>query len=129
MADRTKEHMRTDRRLLERPGWITKAELEQELAALPDVSDKIDPREDDPAGESESSEIAAPVSESRLSDVSFSSRPDGMSGSAEASSPSSPETSAPAAYSSPGSPVDPSRDPHSDGGSGEGGGGGFSPSH
>ena len=51
MDNRSKDLMRMDRRLLERPGWITPEELERELAELPDVSDKIDTRESDPSGE------------------------------------------------------------------------------
>ena len=33
--------LRLDRRLIRRPGWLSKEELERELAALPDVSHKI----------------------------------------------------------------------------------------
>ena len=35
--------LRLDRRLIQRPGWLPKEELERELAALPDVSHKIAP--------------------------------------------------------------------------------------
>jgi len=38
--------LRLDLRLQTRRGWIDPAELEQELAALPDVSDKIDESEE-----------------------------------------------------------------------------------
>ena len=34
--------LRLDRRLQTRRGWIDPADLEKELSALPDVSDKID---------------------------------------------------------------------------------------
>jgi hypothetical protein len=40
------EKLRLDRRLTHRRGWISKAEFEQALAELPDVSDKIAPAED-----------------------------------------------------------------------------------
>ena len=46
------EKLRLDRRLLHRPRWISKAELERELELLPDVSDKIAPLEEpDPLAE------------------------------------------------------------------------------
>ena len=51
MEKQPMDGMQLDKRLLERPGWITSEELERELSALPDVADKIDPREDDPSGE------------------------------------------------------------------------------
>lgn len=38
-----------DRRLLDRPGWISPADLESQLAALPDVAGKIDDREGEPS--------------------------------------------------------------------------------
>ena len=41
------EGLRLDRRLLNRRGWISKAEREAELAALPDVSDKVAPPDED----------------------------------------------------------------------------------
>ena len=50
------ERLRLDRRLLDRRGWITKVEREKELAALPDVSDKIAPPDE------ESSEDASATS-------------------------------------------------------------------
>jgi hypothetical protein len=47
------ENLRLDRRLLNRRGWISKAEREKEFAALPDVSQKIaPPDEESSAGES-----------------------------------------------------------------------------
>ena len=65
MPNRSKDLMRMDRRLLERPGWISPEEVDQELAALPDVSDKIDQREDEPEDDVETApapaaEVAAP---------------------------------------------------------------------
>ena len=43
--------LKLDRRLLRRRGWIDPAELERELEALPDVSDKVKPPEaDEPEG-------------------------------------------------------------------------------
>ena len=41
-------NLRLDRRLARRRGWIDPEELERELAALPDTSDKIQPPEDEP---------------------------------------------------------------------------------
>lgn len=52
MADRTKSLLKLDRRLIERREWIDPAELERELDALPDVSDKIASPEDNPEGSS-----------------------------------------------------------------------------
>ena len=52
------EKLRLDRRLINRPGWISKAELEKNLEALPDVSDKIAPLE-----EAEEPSKAAPAEE------------------------------------------------------------------
>ena len=46
--------LKLDRRLLRRRGWIDPAELERELEALPDVSDKIQPPEADVPEGSES---------------------------------------------------------------------------
>jgi hypothetical protein len=39
--------LRTDRRLINRRGWISKAELEKDLETLPDVSHKIAPPEEE----------------------------------------------------------------------------------
>ncbi len=39
MTDR-RDDLRFDRRLLQRPGWIGRDELEAYLASLPDVSEK-----------------------------------------------------------------------------------------
>jgi hypothetical protein len=41
------EKLRLDKRLIHRRGWIPKAELEELLEALPDVSDKIAPPEEE----------------------------------------------------------------------------------
>jgi hypothetical protein len=41
MIDPALRKLRLDRRMLDRRGWIPQNELERELAALPDVSDKI----------------------------------------------------------------------------------------
>ncbi len=46
MNRETTEKLRLDRRLMDRSGWLSKAEREKSLAALPDVSDKIAPPED-----------------------------------------------------------------------------------
>jgi len=45
MLDDALRKLRLDRRLAERRGWITKAELERALAELPDVEDKAAPPE------------------------------------------------------------------------------------
>lgn len=46
MNRETTEKLRLDRRLMNRRGWLSKAEREKSLADLPDVSDKIAPSED-----------------------------------------------------------------------------------
>ena len=48
MIDESLKKLRLDRRLADRPGWATKEELDQALAALPDVSEKIAPAEEPP---------------------------------------------------------------------------------
>jgi hypothetical protein len=45
MLDDALRKLRLDRRLMERRGWIPKAELERALAELPDVEDKAAPPE------------------------------------------------------------------------------------
>lgn len=40
MDTRTQRRLRLDRRLTDRRGWIASEDLERELAALPDVSEK-----------------------------------------------------------------------------------------
>ena len=50
--------LRLDRRLGSRRGWTEPNEIEEELAKLPDVSDKIAPQED-----TESAESSTPESE------------------------------------------------------------------
>jgi len=44
------DKLRLDRRLHTRRDWISKEDLEKELAALPDVSEKIDKSDPDRAG-------------------------------------------------------------------------------
>ena len=51
------EKLRLDRRLVYRQGWISRAELEKNLEALPDVSHKIAPSEEEELSE------AAPAEE------------------------------------------------------------------
>lgn len=51
------ERLRLDRRLIGRKSWISQAELDAELAALPDVSDKIAEVESEP-GEEEGADPA-----------------------------------------------------------------------
>ncbi len=47
MVHKSLQALTLDRRLLRRRGWIAAEALEQELAGLPDVSDRIaDPEED-----------------------------------------------------------------------------------
>jgi hypothetical protein len=48
-------NLKLDRRLLRRRGWVDPEELERELADLPDVSHKAQPRggDEEPAPESE----------------------------------------------------------------------------
>jgi hypothetical protein len=49
MDQKSLQQLRLDRRLLRRPGWIGREELARSLEALPDVSDKIAPREEEAA--------------------------------------------------------------------------------
>jgi hypothetical protein len=53
MDQESMKKLRLDRRLAHRRGWIASEQLERELAALPDVSDKIEPGERESAGEEE----------------------------------------------------------------------------
>ena len=52
MIDESLRKLRLDRRLADRPGWVSKEELERALASLPDVSEKIAPPEEAPAAHS-----------------------------------------------------------------------------
>jgi hypothetical protein len=47
MDHKTMQQFRLDRRLIRRNGWIGREELERALESLPDVSDKVAPREPD----------------------------------------------------------------------------------
>ena len=47
MDDKAMQQFRYDRRLIRRRGWIGREELERALEALPDVADKIAPREEE----------------------------------------------------------------------------------
>ncbi len=49
MLDEALRDLRTDRRMLDRRGWITRQELATTLAELPDVADKVAPQEESPA--------------------------------------------------------------------------------
>ena len=49
MDRETISKLRVDRRLIQRRGWIPPEELEQTLAALPDVSHKIAPKDEEPS--------------------------------------------------------------------------------
>jgi hypothetical protein len=48
MLDEALRDLRTDRRMLERRGWITRQELAATLAGLPDAADKVAPQEEPP---------------------------------------------------------------------------------
>ena len=47
MVHKSLRALTLDRRLIRRRGWISAEELEQELAGLPDVSDRIAAPEED----------------------------------------------------------------------------------
>ena len=55
MLDEALRDLRTDRRMLERRGWLTRQELATILAELPDVADKVAPQEEPPAPAPQSS--------------------------------------------------------------------------
>ena len=48
MKRRSLEKLRLDRRLAGRRGWISKADLAEEAKGLPDASEKIAVKEDEP---------------------------------------------------------------------------------
>lgn len=48
MLDDALRELKRDRRMLERRGWVTRAEVEQLLTELPDVADKAAPPEAPP---------------------------------------------------------------------------------
>jgi len=54
------ENLRLDRRLMHRRGWASKAEREKQLDALPDVSHKIAPPEEQRPTETEPAEETVP---------------------------------------------------------------------
>ena len=54
MDRRSTKNLRLDRRLANRKNWISPAELEKALNALPDVSDKIAEPKEEPESSSES---------------------------------------------------------------------------
>jgi hypothetical protein len=45
------QQLRLDRRLIKRRGWISQAELEKAIEALPDVSDKVSPPDEEAPAE------------------------------------------------------------------------------
>jgi hypothetical protein len=47
MDQKAMQQFRLDRRLISRRGWIGREELARSLEALPDVSDKVAPREEE----------------------------------------------------------------------------------
>jgi len=63
MIDESLRKLRLDRRLQDRPGWISKEELERELSSLPDVSEKIAPPEEAPGPRSPEGPPAAGAAE------------------------------------------------------------------
>jgi len=46
-------HLKLDRRMLRRRGWVPQRELDKELSALPDVADKAKPPDEDEAATAE----------------------------------------------------------------------------
>lgn len=50
MAHESLRRIRLDRRLLQRRGWIGSEELDRELSALPDVSEKARRGDEEPSG-------------------------------------------------------------------------------
>jgi len=48
MDQKAMQQFHLDRRLIRRRGWIGREELARALEALPDVADKIAPREEEP---------------------------------------------------------------------------------
>jgi hypothetical protein len=59
MERESMRRLRMDRRLIRRRGWLSKEELERELAALPDASHKIAPVGSEPSAPSEQTETPA----------------------------------------------------------------------
>ena len=47
------QQLRLDRRLIKRRGWISREELEKAVEALPDVSHKVSPPEEEAPAEAE----------------------------------------------------------------------------
>jgi hypothetical protein len=58
MDQKAMQQFRLDRRLIRRRGWIGREELARAVEALPDVSDKIAPREEEEAPEAPAGEQA-----------------------------------------------------------------------
>ena len=59
MDHKAMQQFHLDRRLIRRRGWIGREELARALEALPDVSDKIAPREEEPVEASAEDETPA----------------------------------------------------------------------
>ena len=57
MDRKSTKNLRLDRRLAGRKGWISPADLEKELSALPDVSDKIAEPQEKPESSGESGSV------------------------------------------------------------------------
>ena len=55
MLDEALRDLRTDRRMFERRGWLTRQERAAILAELPDVGDKVAPQEEPPVPAPQSS--------------------------------------------------------------------------
>jgi hypothetical protein len=60
MDPKSMERLKFDRRLIRRRNWISKDELERELAALPDASDKVAPPEEESGRASSASDDPQP---------------------------------------------------------------------
>ena len=67
MDRKSTKNLRLDRRLADRINWISPAELEKELNALPDVSDKVADPSEEPESSSEGDTVLRD-SDTRVSD-------------------------------------------------------------
>ena len=102
MDRRSVENMKLARRLIERRGWISENDLQKELDALPDVSDKAASDDEDPepldeaAGPTTPPDPSAPAAPPAASDTGSSTaigtEPDDALGVSGPSGPDSPLT-------------------------------------
>ncbi len=58
MVHKSLDNLRLDRRLENRRAWLSPQERERELAALPDVADKVAPPEEEAASEGGTADAA-----------------------------------------------------------------------